>query len=230
MTSPAPRSLGVLNLERGLPPGSPSPKPRFGAFLEFPLIAETVEGAWADRVIRGDSALEPAYIAAARRLVERGAVAITANCGFAIRHQQAVAASVRVPVALSSLLLLPGLLRQFPQSTKIAVVTADSTSLEKSLLLVDDPSDLARIVIGGIEGGELWRNEMKRPPPFTEDAAIERDVIDCVARMRKEDPEIAAFLFECSAFPMISASLRRSTKLPIYDLADLCRMTYASVG
>jgi hypothetical protein len=62
------------------------------ATFEFPVISETVTGAWVENVVRGDPALEPAYIAAARRLVERGAIAISSNCGFSIRHQPAVAA------------------------------------------------------------------------------------------------------------------------------------------
>lgn len=83
--------------------------------FDFATISETVAGAWVENVVRGDPALEPAYVAAARRLVERGAVAITSTCGFSIRHQAAVAASVNVPVIMSSLLLLPALLRQLPE-------------------------------------------------------------------------------------------------------------------
>ncbi|XSC42611.1 hypothetical protein ACF1BQ_030315 [Bradyrhizobium sp. RDT10] len=78
-----------------------------------------------ENVVRGDPSLEPAYIAAARRLVERGAIAIHSTCGFAVRYQRAVAAAVNVPVAMSSLLLLPALLRQLPPSAKIAVLTYD---------------------------------------------------------------------------------------------------------
>lgn len=231
MASETPRSLGILNLERG----QPTPKPRPGGFLnpatyDFPIIVETVEGAWADRVIRGDPALEPAYIAAARRLVERGAVAISSNCGFSIRHQAAVAAAVNVPVAMSSLLLLPSLLRELPPTAKIAVVTADSKHCSEDLLCVDDPDLRARIVIGGIEGGKLWQNEMKRPPPLTEIADIETDVAACVTRLRAAHPEIATIVFECTAFPMVTAAIRRMTGLPIYDITTLSRLTFASVA
>ncbi|WP_333924372.1 hypothetical protein [Bradyrhizobium sp. CCBAU 21362] len=195
----------------------------------FPVISETVKGAWADRVVRGDPALEPAYIAAARRLVERGAIAIGSNCGFSVRHQAAVAASVKVPVAMSSLLLLPTLLRELPKSAKLAVVTADSNHCGEDLLDIEDPSDRARVVIGGIEGGLFWQNEMKRPPPWTEIADIERDVLACVTRLRDAHPEIAAFLFECTGFPLTAPAVRRLTGLPTYDVTTLCRLTLASV-
>lgn len=230
-----PASLGILNLEKGLAPGLSPPLPRFVSVLNpatnnFPVIMETVEGGWADIVIRGDPALESSCIAAAKRLVERGAVAITANCGFFVRHQAAVAASVKVPVVLSSILLLPALLRQLPRGAKLAVLTADSSHCGEDLLGLDDPAERARVVIGGIEGGELWQNEMKRPPPITDIASIERDVVSCLSRLRAEHPEIAAVLFECTAFPIIAAAIRRLTELPIYDIATLCQLTLASLA
>ncbi|WOH57658.1 hypothetical protein [Bradyrhizobium sp. BWC-3-1] len=231
MASQTPRSLGILNLERG--PETFKPKP--GSLMnpdtfKFPVISETVAGAWADVVIRGDQALEPAYIAAARRLVERGAVVISSNCGFSIRHQAAVAAAVNVPVVMSSLLLVPSLLRQLPPAAKLAVVTADSTHCGKDLLGVDDPAERARVVVGGIEGGKLLQNEMQRPPVPTDIADIETDVAACVARLVHAHPNIGAFLFECTGFPMVTAAIRRAVRQPIYDVVDLCRITLASVG
>ncbi|MCK1541030.1 hypothetical protein IVB12_03250 [Bradyrhizobium sp. 179] len=233
MSSLPPRCLGILNLERGVPPGGSPPKSPFGGLLnpetfDFPVISETVEGAWAEVVVRGEPALEPAYIAAAKKLVQRGAVAVSANCGFSIRHQAAVAAAVNVPVVLSSLLLLPNLLRQFPVSAKIAVFTYDSQHCGRDLFPVDE-LDQARIVIGGLEGTKFWHDEHKRPAPPVDYAAIETDLSACIARLRSEHPEIAAILFECTAFPVVAPAMRRGTKLPIYDITNLCRLTMASV-
>ncbi|MDE5458825.1 hypothetical protein GWE18_40065 [Bradyrhizobium sp. CSA112] len=235
MSAQTPYSLGILHLERGVPSGAAPPKPPPGSMLnpetfDFPVISETVAGAWVENVVRGDPALEPAFIAAARRLVERGAVAISSTCGFSIRHQRALSASVEVPVAMSSLLLLPLLVRQLPPKAKIAVLTYDSTHFGEDLFGLDDPADRARVVVGGIEGGKFWHDELKRPAPPIDVAAIETDVATCIARLRVAHPEIAAILFECAAFPMVAAAIRRMAKLPVYDITDLCRMTMASTG
>lgn len=235
LTLKTPRSLGVLRTERGLSPGSPPWMLPPGYLLnpatfDFPVIEETVEGGWVDRVLCGDPALEPALIAAAQRLVERGAVAISSSCGFFVRYQAAVAASVNVPVATSSLLLLPVLLRQVPTPAKIAVMVADSTSLSEDMLGIDNPRERARVVIGGVEGGTLVRNEMMRPPPPTELPDIEADVVDCVTRLRNAHPDITAILFECTAFPCVAPVIRRMTGLPVYDVTTLCRMAMASVS
>ncbi|WP_245460517.1 MULTISPECIES: hypothetical protein [unclassified Mesorhizobium] len=175
------------------------------ATYEFPIITETVEGAWADIVIRGDPALEPACIAAAKSLVERGAIVVSADYGFFIRHQGAVAVAIKVHVALSSLLLVPTLLRELPGAAKLAVVTADSTNCGEDW--VDYPADLGRVVIGGIEGGKLLRNELVRPPIPTEVADIEKEVSACISRLRAAHPAIAAILFECTAFPVVTPAI-----------------------
>ncbi|UCI31948.1 hypothetical protein [Mesorhizobium sp. B4-1-4] len=235
MASQSPHSLGVLLLERGLPPSTTPSLPKANSLtnpetFNFPIITETVPGAWVENVVRGDPALEPAYIAAARRLVERGAVAISSNCGFSVRHQAAVAASVNVPVAMSSLLLLPMLLRQTGPSGKIAVLTYDSAHLGEDLFGIDSSADRARIVVGGVEGGEFWHNEMKRPVPPTDVASIEADVTASIARLRQTNPEITTILFECAGFPLVAPAIRRHTQLPVYDINGICQMMIASIG
>ncbi|ANW02986.1 hypothetical protein [Bradyrhizobium icense] len=235
MTTSFSQPLGILLLDRALPPDAapltlPIGSMRNPATFGFPTISETVAGAYGDDVIRGNPALELAYIAAARRLVERGAVAISSNCGFTIRYQAAVAASVKVPVVMSSLLLVPALLCQLPVAAKLAVLTFDSTHCGEDLLGVNHLAGRARVVIGGLEGGKLWRNEMRRTPLPTDLADIEEEVAACVARLRAVHPEIAAILFECTVFPLVAPAIRRITGLPVYDITTLCRMTFASVA
>ncbi|MGY4627093.1 hypothetical protein [Bradyrhizobium sp. USDA 4486] len=234
MASQTTSSLGILDLERGLPPGvTPTRVPgslMSSATYDFPVISETVAGAWADVAMRGDPELELAYIAAARRLVERGAVVISSNCGFSIRYQAAVAASVNVPVVMSSLLLVPALLRQLSPVAKVAVVTSDSKQFRDDLLPMSCPDERARIVIGGIEEGAYYQNVMKSPPVPTDAADIEKDVAACVARLRAENPEIAAIVFTCTGFPVITTAIRRTTGLPIYDITTLCRSTLSALA
>ena len=73
-------------------------------------------------------------------------------------------------------------------------------------------------MIGGIEGGEFWHNELKRPVPPTKVSSIERDVAACVTRLRTAHPEIATILFECAGFPLVAPAIRRMAKLPVYDI------------
>ncbi|RWJ01479.1 MAG: hypothetical protein EOR25_30450 [Mesorhizobium sp.] len=130
---------------------------------------------------------------------------------------------------MSSLLLVPTLLRQLPRPAKLAVLTADSTHCGEDLLGIADPADRARVVIGGIEGGKHLRNALMRPPIPTDVAVTEKEVSACIGQLRAAHPQIAALLFECTGFPSVTPAIRRSTGVPIYDITDLCRLTLASV-
>jgi len=235
MTTQTPGALGVIHLERGVPPGAIPPKSPLGSLLNpdtlgVPVLVETAKGAWVHNVVRGEPGLEHSYVEAAKRLVERGAVAITSTCGFTIRYQKAVAGAVGIPVSMSSLLLLPILLRQFAPPAKIAVLTYDSTQLKEELLGLKDPAQRTRIVVGGIEGGKYWHDEQKQPAPPTDVAAIEKDVVACVARLRAAHPQIKVILFECAGFPMVAPAIRKATGLPVYDITTLNRIMLESVG
>ncbi|RZN06382.1 hypothetical protein CWO91_29495 [Bradyrhizobium genosp. SA-3] len=131
---------------------------------------------------------------------------------------------------MSSLLLVPALLRQLPRFAKIAVLTYDSRYCGDDLLGLDNPMERARIIVGGIEGGKFWHDELKRPVPPTDVTAIETDVVGCIRKLRRQHPEIATILCECAAFPLVAPAIRRTTKLPVYDITDLCRMTMAAVA
>ncbi|RFB86068.1 hypothetical protein B5K11_28825 [Rhizobium leguminosarum bv. trifolii] len=228
-------TLGILELDEGLSPDSPTYPPREGSLLHpatfnRPVITEMVEGALADIIIRGDSSLESACVAAAERLVARGAGMITADCGFFIRHQQAISAAVDVPVVTSSLLLIPALLGQLAPQKKLAVLTADSRYCSEDLLGIQNPADRKRVVVGGIEGGVYVRNALARPFVRTDVDQIEKEVDDRLAQLRLEHSDIALILFECTGFPIVANALRRKTDLPIYDITDLCKLTLASIS
>ncbi|MER8608239.1 hypothetical protein NKH48_31940 [Mesorhizobium sp. M1233] len=180
-------------------------------------------------LVPGDPTLEPAFVAAARRLVDRGAAAITSDCGFSIRHQAAVAAAVSVPVALSALMLVPVILRQLPAKAKLAILTFDAACCGKELLGIDDPAE-ARVVIAGIENTQTSLNEMARPPVPTNNAVLREDVCIRIHELREKYPQIGAILLECTMFPRVGDSIRRFTALPVYDITTLCRMVMESVS
>lgn len=232
------RSLGILELERGIPPETvqPSQSPnsiRNPSTFSFPTMFETVSGAWVDNVVPGDRRMEKPYIEAARRLVERGASVISSNCGFSVRYQAAVAGAVNVPVIMSSLLLAPSILLQLPAAAKIAVVTYDSRHCGNDIfevLGINRATREARFVVGGIEGGEFWRNSIEKPVVRTSLKSIQEDVAACAERLRTAYPEIKCVLLECAEFPITASVIRDRTALPVYDLVSLCKTTMAALA
>ena len=103
---------------------------------------------------------------------------ITSNCGFALRYQAAIAAAATVPVSVSSLNLLPYLLRSVPAGGKVAVLTYDSRHFDAGLFaLAGVADDARRIVIAGIEGSRCHELMLRPDNPATvqdiQDAVLE---------------------------------------------------------
>jgi hypothetical protein len=115
--------LGILMLDTRFPrpPGDIGHPDSFG----FPVRYLTVRGALPEQVVRGgDPALIQPFVAAARTLIEDGAVAIATSCGFLARWQRELQAALPVPVWSSALLMLDGLKAERP-----GVITIEAASL-----------------------------------------------------------------------------------------------------
>ncbi|UIJ82309.1 hypothetical protein [Rhizobium leguminosarum] len=190
-------------------------------------IWRQVPGAWADNVVSGDVACEAAYVKAAKELVEEGADAITCDCGFTIRYQNAIAAAVSVPVSTSSLLLLPKLLIEAPKDQKIAVLTADTRCLDSDIFATLGIADRSRLVIEGLEGtathAYMWA---EKGAVGVEEVLTDTDNI--IERVRNVE-NIAAVLCECTIFVRVSSRIRRLTGLPVYDAANNAALLMASM-
>ncbi|WP_413990672.1 hypothetical protein ACMDCR_00500 [Labrys okinawensis] len=193
-----------------------------------PPLIQTIPGAWTTNVVPGHPEGEADYVAAAQQLVLDGADAITCDCGFTLRYQQAIASAVSVPVSTSSLLLLPMLLRNNPASKKIAVLTYDTRYLTPDLLKLLGIDDLSRLVIEGLEHTKtydyMWAKEAKL---HVSDALSDTDAI--IERLKRRG-DIAAVLCECTFFARVSRRIRRETNLPVYDVAINAALLMAAVS
>jgi hypothetical protein len=155
------KALGILSLAD---PHSALPPPPRGfdeaEWFAYPTIVKAVPGAWAREVVGGNLSLTPAFVAAARELEAAGACAITADCGYAIAHQEAVRDAVSIPVACSSLLQLPLLRSMLPKGGRIGLLCFDASQLERSYLEIaglEGGADVP-IAIGSIQGTKSWEN------------------------------------------------------------------------
>lgn len=219
--------LGILELENRpitLPGALCAP----GSF-PFPVKRLTVPGATSKSVVNGDETLKDAYIRTAHTLATEGATAITTNCGFSAIYQNDVAAAVSVPVALSSLLLVPFMARTLPPGRKIGILTFDANKLEeRHFAAAGWSSKDIDIAVIGIEGSETWR-QLSDPIPDASSKLILDDVTKAANTLRRREPTVGAFLFECAGFTLASSTVRRETGLPVCDFVNLGNMI-ASVG
>ncbi|MEX3950639.1 aspartate/glutamate racemase family protein [Paraburkholderia sp. EG287A] len=215
--------LGILELENRpmMHPGALSAPGTFG----FPVKRLTVPGATTNSVVGSSSAIiKEAYIACAKQLESEGVSAIIANCGFSAPFQNDVAAAINVPLALSSLLLVPLLARTLPAGKVVGILTYDSTKLEERHFAGAGWSTREiSVAVGGIEGSETWR-ELAEPNPVISPEVVTGDIVSAVESLMKANPAIGAIVLECAGFPLAADAVREATGLPVADYVSLGRL------
>ncbi|WP_201841793.1 hypothetical protein [Microvirga zambiensis] len=216
------KTLGILELENkplDLPGALCAP----GTF-QFPVKRLTVPGASARNIVDGDRSIKDAYISCGRQLESEGAAAIIANCGFSAVFQAEVSAAVSVPVALSSLLLVPLVANTLPPGRKVGILTYDANKLaEHHFAAAGWSSEEIAVSIAGIEGSESWR-QFAEPTPVIPPALLINDVMAAAKSLLSADPAVAALVFECAGFPLAAETVRLETGLPVADYVSLARM------
>lgn len=176
-----------------------------------------VPGAWTENVTGGDRAVLASYVESARRMVADGCRAITTTCGFTSLFQGEVSAAVPVPVAMSSLSLLPLIEHLIPPGSRIAIVTFDASRLTEAHCRGAGWSlETSPVAIAGIEGSESWQEMFKPEPGFTRDM-LARDVMAALDGLRARHADIRAVLLECAFFPIVADDVRAQTGLPVVD-------------
>ncbi len=208
--------LGILMLEARFPriPGDMGN----GETWPFPVLFRVVRGASPEKVVLGGArGLLPAFIDAARDLVDLGAEAITTNCGFLSLFQAEMAAAVAVPVATSSLMQVPWVQATLPPGRRVGVITVSRGSLTPAHL---DAAGVPRdIPIEGTETGrEFFRVLIKAEKPDMDVALAEEDILDAGRRLLGRHPEVGAIVLECTNMPPYAAALQAELGLPVYDI------------
>lgn len=209
--------LGVLMLETRFPRpvgdiGNPHTFP-------FPVDYKIIPGALVERIVTPDALPEPLverFAEAARGLVSRGAGAISTSCGFLSPLQERLASEIEVPVATSSLHLLPQLCRQHGPDAHFGVLTFDSTRLDQHHL----PITRCRIHIEGIEVGNELHRVVADDLPHLDTARAKADAVAATARLMKANPGIKAIILECTNLAPYRDAVAHAARCSVLDIRD----------
>jgi hypothetical protein len=222
--------IGILVLDATFP--RPPGDVGHAATFPFPVLYEVVPEASPRRVVEdaAQGLLDP-FMRATRRLVARGVRGVATSCGFLAIYQRELAAAVRVPVATSSLLQIPLILRTLPPDQKIGVLTINGETLgerhfagvgimaqERERLRIfglERTEHLYPVIIGGEQELDVARGE----------AELVRTAQEAIA----QEPDIAAFVLECTNLPPYAAAVQAATERPVYDAVTLITWLHDAV-
>ena len=208
-------ALGILMLDARFPrvPGDMGN----GDTWPFPVLYEIVRGATPERVVRRRAeGLDGDFLDAARRLVDRGAAAVTTVCGFLSLFQPELAAHAGAPVASSTLMQVAALDRMLPPGKRTGVITVSRESLwDDHFTAVGAPADTP---VEGTESGRELTRVLIGNEPWLDMAAAEADVTAAARRLVTRCPEVGAIVLECANMAPYAAAVRRETNLPVHDI------------
>jgi len=221
--------IGILCAEWNIPfiPGDLNNASTF----DFPIRYLAVPGAVGADVLSGnDSSFAEMFVTAARQLEREGVRAITGNCGFMAKYQQAVADKVDVPVLMSSLLQAPMIARMLGAHRKLGVLVANKSSVTDQLLASAGIADPDQIVIEGLDHRAHWNQVILQESGVLDEDRMCAEVVDTARDLLVRNPVIGAFLLECSDLPPYSAAVHAATGLPVFDWSNFIRYIHDAVA
>ncbi len=188
----------------------------------YPVLYKTVPDVTLDRLIeQGDLSLTDRVIATARELEVAGVTAIASDCGYMMHFQEQVAASVSIPVMLSSLLQLPFIASLLGPGQAIGIVCANRRRLTDDLLEKAYPQGHRVVHIAGLEDCPHFRGPILDETDTLDSDLIEAEVVATATALCAENPAIGAILLECSNLPPYAHAVQAATGRPVFDFLTM---------
>ena len=211
--------VGILCLESFFP--KPQGHLRNHRTFPFPTVHKVIAGVDIPRLLfsPGPELVAP-FVQAAKELEHEGVQAITGSCGFMACFQAELAAAVKIPVVLSSLVQIP-LVRTFHGADcKIGVLTASSAAL-KEHHFVAAGADIAGIAIQGMEGKkEFWETIIEKQRNDFDVTLLEHEVVAAAEELARSE-EIDALVLECTDLSRFAHAIQQRIMVPVYDINAL---------
>jgi len=228
--------LGVMLLE-DVYPGLPGDV-RNASGYPFPIQYEIISGVDIKKlVVDGNKIIcLPPIIKAAQKLEKLGCRAIVAECGYFAYFQREVAASVKVPVFMSSLLQVPLAQQVVGNNRAVGILMANSQYLTDHHLESVGIRLGSNYVIGGAmddgrcqEFDHLWTAGLRSNPPAADYAKAEAEFLSVAVEFYKQHPKMGAMVLECTGFPPFARALQREIGIPIFSWGTLLDYAYSVV-
>jgi len=204
----------------------------------FPIQYEIARGVDIQQlVVERDKSgcLEP-LIQAAKNLERMGCRAIIGECGYFAYFQREVAASVNLPVFMSSLLQVHMAQQLIGPDKVVGLLLANSLYITDHHLTSVGILPGSNYVIGGAmndlrcpEFDHLWTNGLRSNPPSADYTRAEAEFLNVAADFCFKYPNMGAIVLECTGFPPFARALQKIIDIPVFSWGTLLDYAYSVV-
>lgn len=222
-------SVGILILNAAYPciPGNVGNATTF----DFPVRYKVVKEASIDRLLnQRDRSLIKPFIAAARELEADGVKAITGACGFMALFQREIAASVSIPVLMSSLMQIPFMHRISGPGRRIGVITADETALTDAHFLAAGVSADIPLAVAGMQEKDEFRQAVLEEKGSLDSALMEQELVAVARDLVDRHPDTGSILLECSDLPPFAHAVQSAVGRPVFDFITMIRYVHTALN
>jgi hypothetical protein len=226
--------LGIIILD-DVYPGFPGDV-RNASGYSFPIQYEIAEGVDIQKLVVDEDkspCLEP-VLAAARKLERMGCRAIAAECGYFAYFQREVAAGVKVPVFMSSLLQIPLAQQIIHPEQVVGVLMSGLSKLTDRHLEAAGVRLGSNYVLGGAmdnfecqEFDNLWTQGLRPALPAASYTKAEAEFLMVAKRFFNQHPNMGAMVLECTGFPPFARALQREIDIPIFSWGTMLDFAYS---
>lgn len=209
-----------------LPPGSVENATTFRYPVHYTSIpAASVESVLSDKQ---DPEVLAQLIEAGRYLERQGCRAIVGACGYFANYLPEVQEELETPCFFSSLMQLPLIFRSMKKSRKVGVLCADGRVLKTAPVLKNcGVEDTSRLVVSGAEVLPEMEKILTGTGSYNA-FRLEQGLIGLAREIVAKEPEVGAFLLECSLFPTHARAIQDAVRLPVYDFSTLIDWAYSA--
>lgn len=213
---------GILMSDSVIPriPGDPG---HAGTF-DFPVIYETLKGFPFEALISARKEHLEILLSRAKKLQDKGARFIAADCGLFGPYQSDLIRHLDVPFIGSALDLVPLLKRHLPVTKKVGILTGDLQIL-KSVHLEASGIDPDAVRIIGMQNTDEFKRVVIERADTLDMSAMRAGVIETAGQFDPDD--IGAVVLECTNLISFRRDIQMAIKKPVYDLVTLIEF-YAS--
>lgn len=195
----------------------------------FPVLLKPVPNLGQKRLFDADPTIADEIIALAKDMVQReGIRALSSGCGFFGNFQAVVAEALDIPVALSTLVMVPWISTLIKSSQKIGVLTANAAALNENLFSNCRITDTSKLVVKDLRHEPEFSCILEYRGVFDNDK-VKQEVVEKAVEIINENEDIGAILLECSDMPPYAYAIQSETQLPVFDFITLIKFLHTSV-